>query len=80
MDELRAAQERTDTFDVETVVNHFYKPASSKAKKNLFVTVKWRNYEETTIEPVASNKQLCRTQAFRDYAATVPILQGFIPK
>lgn len=74
--DLQEARSSNDSYEVEQILRHFYKP-QSKAKKNLHFEVKWLGFEETSIEPV-SNKSVTRTQPFIEYANKHPELQGLV--
>lgn len=75
LQEFRASR---DTYAVECIVRHYYEPATSKAKKNLYFVVKWLGYDEVSTEPYRTNKTIVRTEAFIEYANKFPELQGLI--
>lgn len=79
-EELGAARELVDTFEVEHIVEHKFVPATSRAIKAVQLLVKWTGYAEPEWNTIYNNATLRNNLLFVEYAKRHTDLAHFIPK
>jgi hypothetical protein len=78
-EELATARANVGTYEVESIRSHKFVPATSKAKKSLRLEVKWKDYEETSWEPIYNNASMAKNIIFLQYARNIPAIAKFVP-
>jgi hypothetical protein len=71
---LPADQDTTQFYEVESILSH-----RMDSRKRPIVLVQWKNYPDPSEEAIYKNPSIRNTEAFIQYAETIPELRSFIP-
>jgi hypothetical protein len=77
-DPLTTALKFKKWYVIEDIISHEFRPPSSRSVKNLYIKLKWKDYDGIYEENIGSNLSIRKTVQFVEYANRFPELQKFI--